>query len=1614
MTPTPSQPGRTQGQASAPAVSPAVPPAVSPAVSQTTADTDGDADGDQEMVQAHAEKDALLEAVPSVAEPAAKAAEAGLDGDDAHAMDMDPPLSGVFQRSVDDAGAAAEPADLCSDKQQQSQVLRVEPISQSSSWSSDGTECSSTTRPATAARSTPPVAETVVADTSDDVHDDRHPTHDDTAIVSVSAEHTDVAASQKASQSALMAGESVIEPVCLSASPIAKGINSQRLDANADADAGADADPDVSECVAGEARGTPRPSQTLAADLLLLQAVSDARMDSASNLLSAAMSACAAHDGISERGDGFASDHGSRFARSSAYPSSDAFSPHDYPPYEFQSQELLSQELLSSQDLHVEADLLRSPSPTATSTPPAPDAFLTGLRTMVDAAALASAEYRDLKMSWTKDRKLLESKLAAAEARFEQSQSLGASLQNQVSMLEADLSSHAAYTARLERDIERLGKSEAMQGRMAAGIKALFAEFKTIRQALASAKEQLGVLPQEILGQAAEAMDVIKTSGTAAFEKSEALCAQLAEMSRVSMEMRADLERAQEQVALLAAQRDDAHSQLGSLRCVLNVAHDRFIRHTSRLTGQLQAQNTDHADLESSMAAIQSALQEEQSKCQAAERRIEELGVALEQANRRALDAEEDGQARLKAQSMLSQSLSSTESHMVVLQASLNECQAELEQTRTERDAAADQARTMSDSWRSREAEYVFRVNQLSLEAKASSDKAEGLQSTLDNATEQLRLAMKDVNAARNDAHDWEAKCASMQDALSAMTAHKESEHASLQRVSTELEAAEARLAEANEKLAAQIDASAAADQVIAEINATMEQTRADMLRQEAAAAAEIAALCQAKVGLEQQHAAALSKVSLLETEREDLMAELKAHNSRIQELESAYTSNADQIQQHVQESEKLTAQVASLEAALAAAREQADASASTAADAACQIAKLDDAMALLTEQHAQLNAELEDVRAELANEQERGKTLAAQHAADQQRIADEHVAAIAAAQAAARACQDDLDMAQSEVIRLTNSNDELAKGLERTVADNAARISQLEAMLAAETDERNASLRALESLRESLAAAVSEQDLLKAARLEAQEMLEAALREKQSLEHLIETHRSRVAEMEQDAAEKDARLDVSTLELQSLRQQVSDAKDSALAAEARVQERDVLVQAADAESLKLRQQLATAESQRETLQALLDDKSKAIEDLAIAQDSAVRDRLAAKAKFDELAAVVSGLLTEKADVQERLARMESTLDESETRIKANNDKHMQEQAALKEIIASLREQNQEAVKSNASIKMENQVLSRKIDMYRSKELEQAMRTPAGPTSTAAASSAVNAAAANPDFGANADGEPPLSGSSVWDNRSNVPSQTTASQELRLQVLGQKRHGLQSARADQTPAKKRVRGDLVGGGQATSTPGSVRRSRQANAKILICFSGFKEGTPYNTALKKDLVAAIKKLPDATFLMGSTSNYDSRITHMIAPQGSRTLKTFAASLMSTWLIHDPNWILDSASKGVWLPETKYGFRNTVNPIQGKRFFLAPSFLECPKTKDFRQEYLKCLVLECSHGSFVEKADEADYVIRSDSDTTAFDGIPVLDWNAFIALIPHSSPAPQFASQQVLPPTASQAV
>ncbi len=169
----------------------------------------------------------------------------------------------------------------------------------------------------------------------------------------------------------------------------------------------------------------------------------------------------------------------------------------------------------------------------------------------------------------------------------------------------------------------------------------------------------------------------------------------------------------------------------------------------------------------------------------------------------------------------------------------------------------------------------------------------------------------------------------------------------------------------------------------------------------------------------------------------------------------------------------------------------------------------------------------------------------------------------------------------------------------------------------------------------------------------------------------------------------------------------------------------------------------------------------------------------------------------------------------------------------------------------------------------------------------------------------------------------------------------------------------------------------------------IGFSGFKDKTAYSLVLKNKLINAINLLPNATALLGPADDYDDRMTHVIASQKSRTVKTFGASLCGAWIITDYNWVFESLNCGKWINETKFGVKYSIKPFNGKNYYLAEKFKEENKEKGFREKYVN-LLIRLGGGTFVDDENGACY-LGATSEKNKRKGQDFMDWNDFVTKI-----------------------
>lgn len=110
---------------------------------------------------------------------------------------------------------------------------------------------------------------------------------------------------------------------------------------------------------------------------------------------------------------------------------------------------------------------------------------------------------------------------------------------------------------------------------------------------------------------------------------------------------------------------------------------------------------------------------------------------------------------------------------------------------------------------------------------------------------------------------------------------------------------------------------------------------------------------------------------------------------------------------------------------------------------------------------------------------------------------------------------------------------------------------------------------------------------------------------------------------------------------------------------------------------------------------------------------------------------------------------------------------------------------------------------------------------------------------------------------------------------------------------------------------------------------------------------------------------------------------------------------PDWILDSAANGAFLPEQKYyiynnyinryGKRYNSQCFLGKDFYLAKSFIKENEKLPFKPSSCQTLIVQLGHGRIVESVAEAEFVIVGQHDKEVYPGKRVLAWNQLLDIM-----------------------
>eukprot|EP01103_Thecamoeba_quadrilineata_P014249 TRINITY_DN4198_c0_g1_i2.p1 TRINITY_DN4198_c0_g1~~TRINITY_DN4198_c0_g1_i2.p1 ORF type:complete len:1228 (-),score=317.37 TRINITY_DN4198_c0_g1_i2:18-3623(-) len=142
-------------------------------------------------------------------------------------------------------------------------------------------------------------------------------------------------------------------------------------------------------------------------------------------------------------------------------------------------------------------------------------------------------------------------------------------------------------------------------------------------------------------------------------------------------------------------------------------------------------------------------------------------------------------------------------------------------------------------------------------------------------------------------------------------------------------------------------------------------------------------------------------------------------------------------------------------------------------------------------------------------------------------------------------------------------------------------------------------------------------------------------------------------------------------------------------------------------------------------------------------------------------------------------------------------------------------------------------------------------------------------------------------------------------------------------------------------------------------KVVVCITGITDQT-----IIDDLTSKVIALSGTMNI--SDRGLDHSVTHVISPQTTTTIKSLISALTNLWLV-TPDWIIDSAENGFFLPEHNYGKRQKSNSLVNKKFLIDPSFLK--ETNIIVPNVPK--LIELGRGQIVKSNQKYDYILVGNS-------------------------------------------
>ncbi|KAL5038580.1 hypothetical protein RTP6_005867 [Batrachochytrium dendrobatidis] len=1257
--------------------------------------------------------------------------------------------------------------------------------------------------------------------------------------------------------------------------------------------------------------------------------------------------------------------------------------------------------IMESQDFQFQPDSNPQISQNNSNTPllAHQDTVSTTLDTILESTAQVSAVYHQMKTSWLNDQSLMKQKMIESEYQLQESQSLVSSLKSQL----ASISEESRNT--FVRNRELLQQSSQMNSdKIIATVSPLLSECSLIKQSIVGIKDELATSTKTLFDDTRQVL-IQYQAETAAFQASikESYSTEIATLADNLQKQNSLLENAYGELASTCTERDTAIERFKGIQCSLTVIHDRFAKRESNFLKSLESHKHEYQQLEQNIAELTLECQLGKTHREELEAQISKMTEMATVAEQRALAADERDLQYSSAQSILQTSLDLAEQNLQVVKSTLKERDDELAQAYLDLKEFSECTRNASELWEVKQADYVACINKLRLEIKTSEESMEEMQTKFDQVSKQFETTMSDLNKSMDDfqkvSMDLEQSQVALFTAENHIDALKQRELEMEQELcskSAALDAAKSEI-QVNVEMAEKTSMENLAVISKLEYDLLESATSKETLYKELVDTREILQGTKSILSdLQQTRADIQSDFEMLTATHAEFIHEYQKLGMRMSEKDAAFLKLEFELKQNAVCRDALDNDVLSLQRDLEEEQVKAAKEAQKYDALSIELSETCETVKKLQDHIVELQQAESDFRMNLDQQ-----TLAHQHMVKQ--LESDHASALQSAQEIIAEYSQSIAMLNNNLVDLQNERSNLASQLQQEKHDteqksiaHTSMVNDIQEELVKQLSDNTIIFAKYDLLLDSFSEKCASFNLMESMMNERNLQVASLEGINRDLEEQLKVQHINIGQLEKATTDLDAYMNQKVdfeLKLESIQK-------SLVAAESEIYLKDASLDAAGKDISKWQARFDTIDAQMAIMQKSLNEKTD--------DNALLSTKLANVLSETDLANAQTSELAKRLEIVEtQYAQSDLELNAARDALEKANQKHAEDtaektrihteaqtkiQSDFKNQMMQLMAQNKEAVIANIELRKQVDYLYNKIGKLQTSELHR----------TISKNSIVIQATQGSIV---SESILPMGGVSEIAGTVFPQSESSSSQATISKV---KRRVVEGHRGDITPTMKRVRGDVLSQGSSLGgsvlndwtrkgaincTPGSVRRAREANVSMLISISGFKEVPPFNSALRDRIAKSTKTLPDACFLSSSTVIYDPRITHVISPKGTRTLKIFAASLMGAWLIYDPAWITDSVSNGAWLPEDKYGHRSQTNPYLGKQFFLAPSFKNDPKFKDNRQEQITCLVTMCSKGSFVDRAEDADIVMRTDEDTDEYP-VKSLTWTTFISLIPYS--------------------